>query len=196
MKSELSLISILNRDADLTKKLERLTQEVKEDKLNLIEAAEEYNREYEAEVIEGTKKKQKLLTDGYSRGMSKDDAEKYAYQGGFLPSIQIPILNFLYFLLRETEEIDREMEVKRVEYNKMYGHLQEPDDILSENIEKPPEMFEYLYANMTLETFNKLKKLKSLTKSNNIKEATLAFKKCRELCDKYGLDYEKIPCRY
>jgi hypothetical protein len=46
---------------------------------------------------------------------------------------------------------------------------------------------------MTHETFVKIKKLKALSQSDNENEAAAAFIKCRELCKKYGLEYDKIP---
>jgi len=54
-------------------------------------------------------------------------------------------------------------------------------------------MVTYIYANVTLDTFNKLKKLKALANSDNEEEADLAMKKCRELCKKYNLEYSKLP---
>jgi hypothetical protein len=63
-------------------------------------------------------------------------------------------------------------------------------------LKEPEKMEEFLYGNLTLEQFDVLKKLKALAQSENISEATLAFKKCRELCAKYDLDFDKIPCTY
>jgi len=63
-------------------------------------------------------------------------------------------------------------------------------------LKEPENMVEYLYADLTLEQFDVLKKLKSLTQSPNVNEATLAFRKGKELCTKYGLEWDKIPCYY
>jgi hypothetical protein len=61
---------------------------------------------------------------------------------------------------------------------------------------KEPEMMEeFLYGSLTLSQFDVLKKLKSLAINNdNVAESTLAFKKLRELCAKFELDWQKIPC--
>jgi hypothetical protein len=64
------------------------------------------------------------------------------------------------------------------------------------SIKEPEKMESYLYGNLNLDQFEVLKKLKSLTLSDNVAESTLAFKKCKELCIKYGLKYEMIPCYY
>ena len=61
-------------------------------------------------------------------------------------------------------------------------------------LKQSPEMVEYLYGNLSLDDFNRVKKLKALAQSPNDKEAFLAFKKCRELCQKFNLDYDKVPC--
>lgn len=64
----------------------------------------------------------------------------------------------------------------------------------SAKLQEPEKMEEFLYGELTLSQFDVLKKLKNLTMSDNVAEATLAFKKGKELCDKYGLKWEKIPC--
>lgn len=189
--SEYSLVSILRNDPDFAKALHKRTEVAKKDKETLVKAAETYSSRYEEEIIEGTKQAQKLISEGSSHGLTEEDVMKQL--GRFLPTVRTPILNLLYFLLRESEEVDREMYVLREQYNQQFGHL-EDNEPLSENIVDPPDMQEYLYGNMTHETFKKIKKLKALTKSPNIEEATLAFQKCRELCSKYSLEYDKIPC--
>jgi hypothetical protein len=45
-------------------------------------------------------------------------------------------------------------------------------------------------------TFQKLKKLKALAKSDNEEEAFLAFRKCMELCKKFNLEFDKLPELY
>jgi len=193
-ENEMSLMTILRTtNSDLAERLKRLTVEVKQDKENLSEASQEYSNKYKDEIEEGTKKRQNFLTEGKNRGMSDEEAEKYAYRGGFMPTVYTPILNMLYFLLRETDDIDRELNQKRKEYDQRYGHLVD-NTILSENITPPPDMATYLYGNITLDTFDKLKKLKALTQSPNEQESFLAYRKCLELCKKFGLEFEKIPC--
>lgn len=193
MESKYSLVSILRNDPDFAEALSRKKAAVKKDKQSLVNAAETYVKKYEQEVIDGTRRKAKLLSEGESNGLTEEEVMKDF--GKFLPTVQTPILNLLYFLLRESEEIDRDLYKLRDDYNVKYGGLEDREsEVLSENLDEPPPMFEYLYANMTLETFNKLKKLKALSKSPNEEEAFLAYRKCLALCKKYNLDFDKIPC--
>ena len=60
------------------------------------------NQKYKQEIEEGTRKRQLLLTEGRNRGMSED--EVLSTFGQFLPSVQTPIMNFLFFLMREEDE--------------------------------------------------------------------------------------------
>jgi hypothetical protein len=55
-------------------------------------------------------------------------------------------------------------------------------------------MVEYLYGNITLDMFNKIKKLKALSKSPIDAEAFAAYRKALELCKEYNLDFDRIPC--
>jgi ligand-binding sensor domain-containing protein len=57
-----------------------------------------------------------------------------------------------------------------------------------------PDMVNFLYGNITLDMFNKIKKLKALSKSPNEREAFLAYRKAIELCKQYNLDFDRIPC--
>ena len=60
-------------------------------------------------------------------------------------------------------------------------------------MENTPEMFEYLYGNITLKEFGVLKKLKALSKSNNEHEAFSAYKKCLKLCERHNIEFDRIP---
>ena len=42
-------------------------------------------------------------------------------------------------------------------------------------------------------SYSTLKKLKTMAMSENEKEAFVAFRKGREMAQKYGLDWDKIP---
>jgi hypothetical protein len=188
--NDYSLISILRSDPDFATALQKRKEIVKKDKATLDKAAESYQNKYQEEILEGTEKAKLLISEGSSHGLTEEDVMKQF--GRFLPTIQTPILNLLYFILRESENIDRELYETRDTDNKKYGHLTE-EYIPSENVKSPDDMFTYLYGHISLDTFAKLKKLKSLTKSPVDEEAFLAFKKCRELCSKYNIEYDKIP---
>ena len=66
------------------------------------------------------------------------------------------------------------------------------DEISEENTNEPQEMDTFIYGNLNHEIYKKIKKLKRLIKSPNQNESALAYVKCRELCDKYNLDFRKI----
>ena len=61
-------------------------------------------------------------------------------------------------------------------------------------MDKVPEAFVFLSGKVTHEQFLKLKKLKRLAvKNDDEHESFQAYKKCRELCDFFEIEYEKIP---
>jgi hypothetical protein len=216
MKNEMSLMSILgSTNVDLVGHLKKVTADVKRDKQHLVTAAEEFSQKYRDEIAEGTKKRQKLLTEGESQGMSQDEAERYAYSSGFMPTVYTPILNMLYFLLRDSQEsiqtkvkldeltqyyIDKlgyDEFIKRLEEGSTYvreSYADDLADILGDDIEEPEEMDKFVYGNMSHDTFKTIKKLKALSHSSNEKEAFMAYRKCLELCKKYNLEFDMIPC--
>lgn len=188
----MSLMSIMRDDPDFGLRLKKKVEEIKNDKANLLTAADDYGKRYQDEIMEGTEKRARLLTEGQARGLSEEQImEGY---GRFIPTVYTPILNLLYFLLRESGETDAELYRQRDRLNEQVGHLQDNSE-LSENIKDPPKMEEYLYGNITLETFETIKKLKALSRSNNTNEAFAAYRKGLELCKKYNLEFDKIPCR-
>ena len=78
----------------------------------------------------------------------------------------------------------------RQEINSIFDN----EDRVPTELKEPENMEDYLYGSLTLSQFDVLKKLKALTTSDNLAESTLAFKKGKELCMKYELNWEKIPC--
>jgi len=226
----------MREDPDFGRRISKKVQEVKQDKQNILQAADDYGKRYEQEIIEGTKKRQLLLENGARRGLS--EAEVMADYGRFVPTVYTPILNFLYFMLRETEDVDSAKYRRRDAINEALvkaGQLSHDDieaDLSSAELEalideklkelkeeqliddrrqqvnkkfmeeesedaqlkETPDMVEFLYGHLTLEDFNRVKKLKALSTSSNISEATEAFRKGKELCCKFGLEWEKIPC--
>lgn len=187
----LSLVSIMREDPDFGHRISKKVEEIKQDKRNLLNIADEYGKKYQEEILEGTERRAKLLTEGQARGLSEEQI--LSEYGRFVPTVYTPILNMLYFMLRETEYEDREKYRQRDKLNEQFGHLRE-DDFRSEVLKEPPEMVEYLYGNITIDMFNKIKKLKALSKSPNEKEAFRAYRKALELCKEYNLDFDRIPC--
>jgi hypothetical protein len=99
----------------------------------------------------------------------------------------------LYFLLRETADEDADHYRQRDRLNEQFGHLRE-EDIEKTVLQNTPDLEEFLYGNVTFDMFDKIKKLKALSKSSNKQEAFLAYSKAVELCKEYGLNFDKIPC--
>lgn len=96
-----------------------------------------------------------------------------------------------------SSEIDLLTEQVKARHDKRFSHVDhtglDSSGELKSDIDDSPEMMTYLYGNLTLDMFNKLKKLKNLTKSPNEHEAFRAFQACRKLCDKFNLEFDKIP---
>ena len=222
MEEKYSLMAILRNDPDFAGALSKKKEAVKVDKQNLLRAANTYTQKYKDEILEGTKKRQKLLSEGQSKGLSEE--EIFKGNTTFYPTVYTPILNFLYFMMRnEDTTYNKTLEEVLQEYIKQFGYerTEEIDtyikgivqsleieqkldevgsnvsfeDVVTDDITiEPDESDKFVYGNMDHATFKKLKKLKALSQSDNEKEAFLAYRKCLELCRKYGLEFDKIPC--
>ena len=224
----------MRQDQDFGKRFAKKIEDVKQDKQNLLDIADEYGSRYKEEILEGTQKRAKLLSEGKARGLTEDQV----IYNGFLPTVYTPLLNLLYFMLRETEDQDSRKYRQRDKINEALikaGQLSHEDgerdlssselsalideklnelreegladkrreevnkQFLEEEREKAslkdtPDMVNFLYGSITLEMFNKIKKLKALSKSPNEKEAFLAYRKANELCRLHGLEFDRIPC--
>jgi hypothetical protein len=244
--SNLSLINIMRDDQDFGRRIAKKTQEIKEDKQHLNAIASEYSSKYEREIAEGEKLKRNLLTEGERAGRTREESLS---GHGFIPQRCTPILNMLYFLLRESEDDEcygkrhyerrdhmnetlvkngraaieetyesanfsnlSEEEAARIldefidgQFSKPSSHERKAINAQFDNerrsseeaftLKEPNSMVEYLYGSLTLDQFDILKKLKALAMSNiNQHESFLAWKKGQELCRKYQLDWDRIPC--
>ncbi len=210
METNYSLMAILRDDPDFAGALSAKKEAVKKDKQNLLSVAETYAEKYHDEIIEGTKKRQKLLTEGEAQGLTEEQIFKGSKE--FMPTVYTPILNFLYFMFREEARDERqklqqltEQYIKDFGYENLIKAIEDDADvekeqnttleeILSADTNVPQSSDRFIYGNMDHDMFKKIKKLKALSRSPNEKEAALAFTKCMELCRKYGLEYDKIPC--
>ena len=196
--SRTSLVSIMKKDPILSNRIVEQIQKVKKTRQDLNTIANTYNEKYKRNVEEGTKKQQLLLEDGKRRGLSEDEVVK---KHGFIPTIHTPILNFLYFLMYEykDDEIQRDKNMAKIMFGNSAKSRKEYDNevgrLLHENVERKnvPEMESFIYGNMTHEEFKKIKKLKALSRSDNENEAFLAYSNCIKLCNKHGLEFDKIP---
>lgn len=211
------------------------TEQFKNERKILATSAEEYTKEYEREILEGTVKRAKLLSEGHRQG--KKEEEVLREHGKFIPTIHTPIMNFLYFTFRENEKLDAAKYAARDKINKtliemrqldqgttdlsfdqIIGLLEkdmqeisklthsseiretinkkmaEEEERETEKSKESPELAEILYGDVTLDMFNKIKKLKALSMSSNPQEAEQARKKAIEFCKAHNLDFDKIPC--
>jgi len=191
----------LREDPDFAALFAKKAVDIKKNKADLLEAANSYQSKYKQEIEEGTKKRQLMLTEGRARGLKDDDI--FRDNQLFIPTNQTPILNYLYFLLREEEDhsaalkilraaddLDKELSVLKEEYERKYGAEAHKDHKTPEVV---PNMLSYVYGNVKDDTMSTLKKLKTLAMGENEKEAFVAFRKGREMAQKYGLDWDKIP---
>lgn len=240
----------MQSDPEFGRRISKKVEEIKQDKKNLLEIANTYSEKYHQEILEGEELRNHLLTEGTKQGLSEEQI--IGSYGRFVPCLRTPLLNLLYFMLRESEgdnyygkhhyERRNQMNESLIKNGKAsieetynspnFAEMSESEAerILDEFIDdrfasrssperksinaafdaerktrpkeedvmlkEPEDMVEYLYGDLTLDQFDVLKKLKSLTQSPNVPEATLAFRKGKELCAKYGLDWAKIPCYY
>jgi len=217
MEQTFSLMALLRNDPDFSGALKKKTENVKRDKSNLLQASQNISKKYEREIAEGTKKQQLMLSEGKSKGLTED--EIFKGNQSFIPTVRTPILNLLFFMFREdmANTINDTTDKNKLEeltnfYIKQYGYeefmkkleegttyqkevySEELEDILSDDSNDPVEMDTYIYGNLTTNEFKKLKKLKALSQSPNEQEAFSAYRKCLELCKKWNLDFDKVPC--
>jgi hypothetical protein len=109
----------------------------------------------------------------------------------------------LYFLLREhpdannitfnrlVDDLNKNPELLLNEQNNKFGSWQH-DESAEKTAESAPEMDEFIYGNLTFDQFNKIKKLKALSRSANKAEAFAAYTKCIEMCKKYNIEFDKV----
>ena len=142
-----------------------------------------------------------MLTEGKAKGLKID--EIFQDNELFIPADDTPILNYLFFLLRETKfrdlpipilrqyaDANKDIQLLKEEYEKKYGAEVHKDHNTPEEV---PNMVSFIYKNVGDDTMTTLKKLKTLSMSENEKEAFVAFRKGREMCVKYNLAWDQIP---
>jgi hypothetical protein len=189
----------LKADPNFAQIFAKKAQDLRKDKAGLVEASRDYQKKYEREIDEGTEKRKLMLEDGQRRGLK----EEQIFQDNqlFIPTKQTPILNFLYFILTESIRQDptvKELYLLKEEMEKKYPEIEhgagDAHNSTGNASKLLPEMVSYVYKGIDHEdTFATAKKLKTMAMSDNEKEAFVAFRKCKALCDKYNLDFDKIP---
>lgn len=223
-----SLIELMKNDFDFDS-LKEAKKQTKKSKENLSSAATEYNKKHEREIEEGTRKKQLMLEAAGLEDASPVEQEQFFKNNDeFMPTVQTPILNFLYFLTKEYKEVETTFDKLREEYESRYGNsvlgegkfqhanidttvlkndLARKLEKLAEDVdesnlddyeseESVPDLEDYIYGNMDSRTFQKLKKLKAKSKSDNEHEAFQAYRMCMKICKENGLDFDRIPDLY
>ncbi len=188
----IKLVDLMIKDnSNYADRLKNITKKVKRDKQKVLNIAEKYNKKYINEIEEGTRKKQLLLSEGIRNGMSEEDVDRLLMSNGFVPTVTTPILNWLFYFMNEDTNISLlDKEDERIQLNEQLGNMTHKEVNVMENT---PEMFEYLYGNITLREFSVLKKLKALSKSDNEHESFNAYKKCLKLCERYNIEFDRIP---
>lgn len=187
-QNDMSLMTIIKQNPLIVERVQKLSKEVRKDKSKILSMADEYNNKYKDEISEGTRKRHKLLTEGTMQGKTVAEVEKTM---GFIPSVYTPILNWLYFFMKDWHNADTS-EILREEQDELYKLLlHEQQDV--ENMNKVPEMFVHLSGKITHDQYNKLKKLKRLaTKNSDEHEAFQAYRACLKLCERYDIEFDKI----
>jgi hypothetical protein len=184
-QSSFSLDTIRN-NPDFAALFAKKAEVVKKNKASLLEAAKSYQSKYQNEIQAGTEKRKLLLAEGKSKGLSEE--ETFVNNKLFIPTAQTPILNYLYFLLREVEDPSEALKVLREHEDEVH------EEVKSTKYNKELEnMVSFIYKGIGDDTFSTIKKLKTMSMSDNDKEAFVAFRKGRELCQKYNLEWDKIP---
>jgi hypothetical protein len=192
---------VFEKNPDFAFRLKQQVSEIKKSHKSLTEAANSYTGKYQEEVNVGTKKMQLLISEGKKHGFTEE--EVLAHQQNFCPTVKTPILNMLYFLLREhpdannitfnrlVEDLNKNPELLLNEQNNKFGSWQHGESA-EKTAESAPEMDEFIYGNLTFDQFNKIKKLKALSRSANKAEAFAAYTKCIEMCKKYNIEFDKV----
>lgn len=192
----------LRDDPDFSAIFGKRKEAVRQNKTDLLEAAKEFSDKYRDEINAGTKKRQLMLESGRKQGLSEEKI--FENTSIFIPNDKTPILNMLFFLLREhgdlsanvtvlreAKHLERNHAELREELNRLHG-----SEMLNEVIamaEALPNAKGFVYGKVGTEGFNVLKKLKSMASSKNEQEAFVAYRKCRELCERLGVEFDKVP---
>ena len=198
-------LSVFKNNPNFAIRLQEQVAEIKKSHKNLTEAATNYTSKYQEEVNVGTQKMQLLISEGNRRGFTEEEVLKH--QQNFCPTVRTPILNMIFFLMREhpdaaninfnrlAEDLNKNPNLLLTEQNNKYGSWQH-GEAAEKTADAAPEMDEFIYGNLTHAMFQKVKKLKALSRSSNKAEAFSAYTKCIELCKEYSLDFDKVPTTY
>ncbi len=181
------LTTLLNNSKFSPDRIKEQARKVKQDKAKITRLAEEHFNANKETILEGTRRRQLMLEDGKRRGLTED---QILANNSFIPSVYTPVLNWLYEFMGRG--IDIQKEDSRKQLNEQVGHMTHEEVRVMENT---PELFEFLYGNITMNVFSTLKKLKALSRSPNEHEAFRAYSKCIKMCNEHKVDFDKIPIK-
>ena len=194
-------LDVLRSDPDFAALFGKRKDEVKQNKADLLEAAHRFQSKYASEIDDGTKKRQLLLEAGKSKGLSEE--ETFRDNQLFIPTKNTPILNMRFFLLREQGDLSANITVLREAKHLGVDHAELREELeklhgseLHEVVamaEALPNAKGFVYGKVGTEGFSVLKKLKTLASSKNEAEAFIAYRKAREICERVGIDFDKVP---
>ena len=179
-------LDTIRNNPDFAALFAKKAEVVRKNKANLLEAAKSYQSKYQSEILEGTEKRKLLLAEGKSKGLSEE--QTFVNNKLFIPTAQTPILNYLYFLLREVEDPSEALKVLREHEEEVHEEVKS-----SKHNKELENMVSFIYKGIGDDTFSTVKKLKTMSMSENEKEAFVAFRKCKDLCNRFHLDFDKIP---
>lgn len=220
MSDKYSLVELMKNDFCF-ESLKKAKEDTKKFKSSLDSSSKSYNDKYKDRIEKENLKRQLLLEDAGIEDGSPEAEEFFRYRNDqFYLTKNTPILNFLYLLNEEFDEVESKFESLKEEYEQKYGDLihenvdtsvlkndmakkleqvAQGSDYLTDDFDtgdNVPHMEKYIYRNMDAGTFGKLKKLKALSMSDNEQEAKAAWIKCMDICDRFGLSFDDIPTKY
>ena len=169
--NDTKLTTLLNT-TDYASRLKKIGKKIGADQNKIHKMATEYNKKYEQEIANGTTKQQLLLENGQQQGLTEQEVLD---KQGFIPTVYTPFINWLYFFMKEHDDPKHDNTRKKLDKELGYETKTHTDYKQAGTV---PDMTEYVYGNITIETFQKLKKLKALSKSDNENEAFSAYTKC------------------
>lgn len=174
-------------------RISKVAADTKKDFAIMKKLTDSYTEKYSDEIAEGTEKKKLLLEQGISEGKTEEDVES-EYNGEFLPSTDTPTLNWLHFFM-DGEHQDNKKEKERIRLNKK--HEEEIEDVIDyKAARRMPDMHEFLYGNVDGDVFEKLKKLKAMSLSDNENESKRADEAGKRICTERDLEWDQIPTTY
>ena len=139
-KEDMSLVTMLRENPDYINRIQEVAEEVKKDKTKILNMADKYNTKYKSEIDADTIKRQIMITEGVKSGKTEREAESTI---GFVPSVYTPIMNWLYFFMRENDDPKRDT-LQNGEEERYKTLIFEQQDV--KGMDKVPENFVMMWS--------------------------------------------------